>query len=139
MARPHPYCYPPTCFVPRMPDRLFCSVFRNVLRRVPHLNKDTSVRARAFHLQLTRRPREHSHFTFSLLHAAPRGPCSALWNKCSRLGLRRSSLYSPLSSSSSALAISKMTRTCATWVTRMTGVTRSRHPSQYSFFSNISQ
>ncbi len=50
---PHPYCFLPSRFVPHMPDH--CSAFRNVPRRVPHLNEDTSVRARAFHFQLTRR------------------------------------------------------------------------------------
>jgi len=30
--------------------------------------------------------------------------------------------------------ISKITHACATWGTRITGVPRSRHPSQYSFF-----
>jgi hypothetical protein len=32
--------------------------------------------------------------------------------------------------------ISKMTRACATWGTGITGVTRSRHPSQHRIFSN---
>jgi len=45
---PHPYCFLPSCFVPPMPDHPSCSALRNVPRRVPHLNEDTSVRARAF-------------------------------------------------------------------------------------------
>ena len=32
--------------------------------------------------------------------------------------------------------ISKMTRACATWGTGITGVTKSRHPSQHRIFSN---
>ena len=46
---PHPYCLPPTCFVPRMPDHPSRLPFRYVPRRVPHLNEDTSVRGRALH------------------------------------------------------------------------------------------
>ena len=75
-------------FVLRMPDRLFLSSSRNVPSHVPDVNKDTSVRSRAFHFRLTRRPRERSTFLFSLPHAAPRVPYSVVWNTCSCLRSR---------------------------------------------------